>query len=225
MTPKRSTPRLGPVLTEWNARQAIPLIEAVAARVEALRIERDWTQEELARRAQIAGLDTWDRNVVAAVERGKRELSVAELFLLLVTFRTDEIAFFGDDHPPIELSRSFAVEPGGLRAILAGKGWLTPAEENELLEQWRAQDTAPTLAERRMAASLKVSPAQVRAAADRAWGRTITEERSARLEERTAGNDHPKDERRTLLGHVTRELREELETDAGIRRAQRRRKP
>jgi transcriptional regulator with XRE-family HTH domain len=223
MSPSRKR-KIGPAVAYFPnppKPEPVTLDEAVAVRMRALRRERDWSQEEVARRAALFGA-AWDRSVVANLERGPhaRRLEIAELFVLLHVFRTDERAFFGDGHPPIALAPSLVVEPGGLRRILAGTAWLSEEEEAARLAEWRDRSDRPTLTERRLAGELGVEPALIRKAARRLWDRTLTEERFRRLEERARGSDDPKGERRILAGHVTRELRRELEADPTIKRAQ-----
>jgi transcriptional regulator with XRE-family HTH domain len=223
MTPRRYK------LVDWTPRRdAVTLSIAVARRVRPLREERRWTQDDLARRVLAFGLE-WDRNVVANVERTPpaREVSIAEWAVLLSAFRTDEIAFFGPNHPPIELAPSLVVEPGGITEILTGKAWPSPEEEERLAAALRARRDAVTLVERRAAARLSdvlkrdVRPELLRAASIRLWERTLLEERNLRVAERTAGAGDPKAARRAVTGHVTRELLEALETDPSIRRARR----
>ncbi len=58
--------------------------QVIGSNVRALREERGWRQEDLAKRARSYGLG-WNRPTVAAVETGIRAVSVEELPLLAIT--------------------------------------------------------------------------------------------------------------------------------------------
>lgn len=66
-------------------------------------------------------------------------------------------------------------------------------------------------AERKMADQLDVAPFQIRDAAHRLWGRTLTDEREARLARRIENGDVSPRSLQAHRGHVTRELEQEIE--------------
>jgi len=70
--------------------------------------------------------------------------------------------------------------------------------------------TITKLADKKAAASLKTTVAEVRKLAQRTWGRDVTAERDARVAQRLGNKDVSRRSLQALRGHVTRELLDEL---------------
>lgn len=85
------------------------LRDALAARLKARRLDGQFSQEQVAAAARDVGID-WYRETVAAIENGKRAISVEELLLLPLAFGRLQ----GDIGPAFELAELLP-EQGFLR--------------------------------------------------------------------------------------------------------------
>jgi hypothetical protein len=83
--------------------------EALAARLKARRLDSKLSQDQVAAAARDCGLE-WYRETVAAIEKGKRTLSLAEFFLLPMVWSRAQ----GSMHPKMELA-DFLPEEGSVR--------------------------------------------------------------------------------------------------------------
>lgn len=208
-----------------------PYQSVVGENVKRLRDEAAITQEQLAHRMRLAG---WNGATVAAIETGKRSVSLGEALLLTSALEpaslsdllsapasdrvdVEGVALSGrqlrrlvDGDPPANLLSTEPKKTGG-HELDAGLLY----EYAVTAEGLGVRETGPTdLArmaldalgdvENRAARSLGVSPFEVVAASYAVWGRTISEERDRRLLKSTG------EQRRGQRGHVTRTLLAEL---------------
>lgn len=177
----------------------------------------------------------WTGATVAAIETNRRNVSLEEAIALPLVLRcelTDLV--LSPDVPKVALNERGAIHRAALAAVLVGEA--TQASEQELhpllrsslpeldedvlqaWEQGRFADEAligvwinearQQEAERKAARHLGVSTAQVAALALRLWGRSLSEERDARLQE----TDYRAASEQAVKGHITRELRDEIKT-------------
>ena len=195
----------------------------VGENVQRLRKERGMTQDDLARKMRPAG---WARATVAAVETGKRALSDEELLYALplaleitLPHLLREIVQTNERERILVAGR----HPTGKALAQIVEGYLplrpTPraytAEEAEKLNRvLEARGEAEQKAARALSERLgeTVEPIEIVDASHVLWERTLTDERDARLKAVTGDSDH---QRAVRLGHITRELLEEL--DARLR--------
>lgn len=102
------------------------LMQAIGARLRALRTERDLRQEDIANYARVWGLD-WTRSTVAAIEAGDRELSLDEFFALPLVYAPLQLPdlFPGDGwvHLCISSRVSWTTPEQHLRNTLLGKAF------------------------------------------------------------------------------------------------------
>lgn len=192
----------------------------LGARVRARRLECGLTQDETARRAQEYGL-SWDRASVAHIERGARELSVAELFLVPAILEIEIPDLLGKGAGSIALSETARATPKALAALVSGRSEdamddiriRLPGARRALAKGLKliqaAQAAASGEAERKAATRLKVPPIEVAIVAQQLWGRSLTTERDARVESRSPTSTGRA--RQAVRGHVTRVLLTELE--------------
>lgn len=214
----------------------------VGSRLADRRKDQGLTQDEVARKLRsLAGLD-WTRAVIAAIETGRRELTVPELALLLAILDTN-LGDLLDGAGTVELVPGREVaDAEALVAGLCGRQTLAdvitvhPAIAKAMLrgfEALRAEAQAiwpkATLgqlvkAERAMgeaddkaARTLGVTPWKVTLASHRLWGRSLTEERDERVKAK-ASPDASARTLQAIRGHVTRGMIEELRPALGAKR-------
>lgn len=182
-----------------------------------LRQQRGWDQQQLA--VRIRG---WTRSTVAAVETGRREVSVEELLVLAETFGASLDDFLlVDDRERVSLLGEVVTRE--LVENLVRKACGRPGTVGVSLQLlWGVQANPPETreAEQRAARALttrlrrNIDPSTVVAAARRLWdGRSLTEERDRRLAKMPGAG-----EQRVRRGHVTRELLDELQGDLSQRK-------
>src|SRR5207247_1479591 len=95
--------------------------KAIAGRLRAARLGLGLTQDDVARAAWASGLPSFTRAVVAAVERGTRDLSLPELAVMLRILNLDlERLLRGVG--PIALDQDVAVDARVVLDQLLGKG-------------------------------------------------------------------------------------------------------
>jgi transcriptional regulator with XRE-family HTH domain len=186
-------------------------------------------QDEIAKEARRCGL-AWTRATIAAIETGRRTVTVDELpelvtVLSLVRKRDDRLSFapvpHGSDYTrSVELQLGaeswwFNLTTPAARAEQAGL-----ARNERAIERWPGLERAELQAahvhavgevERQAARRLHADALDVAIGAGRLWGRTLTEERDARVA--TGGGERAT---RTLRGHVTRDLFVELARSIGV---------
>lgn len=191
------------------------LRDALRYRLREVRLEKGWTQEQLAIRAQEQGIQ-WNRDTIKNIEEGAREVSLEEFFPLLPLLGMSLEELLPEDIE-LELAGGWRVHGGTgatLRRLLDGH---RDAVVSPTTVQLRgtipvaATATATVrLAEQKAAASLGITPTQVQELAERAWRRDLTTERDARVSERTEDKEVSARSLQALRGHVTRELLAEL---------------
>lgn len=198
-------------------------------------------QDDVARRARQAGLP-WSRPTVTEIESGRRDLSFPEVLALLGVLDLDLPGLLVDagalritprlnadgdalagglrGKPPLK-SVLVVQTPRGFRR--AARDALASASANypdmtlgqfEDVEQASAGE-----AEQKAAPRLGISPMDISVLAFRLWGRSLTEERDARVAERT--KDTSPRTVQALRGHATRRLLDELGTEREKRRKKR----
>lgn len=224
-SPKAIAPKLG-----W----------VVGRNLRDLRVERDWTQDDVARQLRFVGLP-WTRSHVAAMEGERRDdVALAELLFLSVAFGVRPERWL-EGEGPIQLGRHLVAPLKQLREILSGtpkRAALSESAVTGVLE-WRLVDQlavvadlpdaafqayrqVPSDAERNAAKSLDLDPVAVYELACRLWNHGLDEEREARLEE----DGRPLVKKTAYRGHTTRqligELRTEIERGGGRRGAEKR---
>jgi transcriptional regulator with XRE-family HTH domain len=212
--------------------QSKTLTQAIGERIRDLREATGLRQEDVASSARGRFGLLWTQATVAAIETGKRQLTVEELILLplLLTCELGELLPKVDPHAKdewIALTPQTDVRARVIRNVLNGMArdsspldiesavdqrrrksiptFLTNDQELRLrqLRNEAASDAAIKAAQR-----LRITPLEIAEVARGLWRRSITEERDARIAERIQG-----EEPRTvqaLRGHVTRALLDEL---------------
>lgn len=195
---------------------------AIGSRLRELRDEHGWKQDDVAVAARRMGLD-WSQATVAAIETGRRDLTIGELVLLPLTLgvaplgadgvRLVDLVPAGSDR--VRLGPDATATGDGVRQMLAGDGLdadgldvpaLRPPEG--LGDAFRAAKLdAGQLVEQRAARRLGVSPLRAALMARDRWGHGLTVERDQRVAEVL---DDGGGDRRAVAGHVTRALIAEL---------------
>jgi hypothetical protein len=193
------------------------LATGMRARREAAGIQQD----QIAAAARRCGLTTWRRYTVTAIEHGRRGLSLFEMLMLphiLETAGLGVVTFAqllpDDDDSPIQIATGVVATTREVRRWMPQT--MPPRDLSSVaklvanidLDVYRA-------AERHAARRLRVKAETVVTAAQARWGRSLTDERDARVSEGEARlsaalRDDVARRRQALRGHVTRALLEEL---------------
>ena len=171
------------------------LHEILAQNIRALRLERSWSQDDMARHGREHGGLPWDRDTVNELEQGRRNLATGELLALCVVLDCD------------------------VAALLSSKGTvvLWPAVMSARLDEIRgrvkvravvAADPVVTTAERKAASVLGWTVGRVQDRARALWGRTLDVERDLRVGD-PVGRSHR--QMQAAKGHTTRKLLAELQ--------------
>lgn len=103
--------------------KAKPLHEAIGERLRQIREAHKKTQEDMSREVRAWGLP-WSRATIAGLETGARDLSVSELFMLLMALKlplTELLPVGREEDPWIELIPGGAIPASALRLILQGQ--------------------------------------------------------------------------------------------------------
>jgi hypothetical protein len=151
---------------------------------------------------------------VAALEAGTKTIDVAELVGLAIAVAPLTELLAGDGRVGLG---ALATDLGTVRKVLAGKSApLLPQEDVDYLLQGfsriaasRAASAPHGEAEQKAARKLHMDALELATAAQRRWGRSLTEERDARVKD-SAPADLPPRSRQAFRGRVTRQLLEEL---------------
>jgi transcriptional regulator with XRE-family HTH domain len=198
----------------------IPILDnVIGERLRAIRESAGKTQEEIAALARQWGLP-WTQGTIATIEDGRRDISLrSELFPFLFALSrpfTDLLPASSNDrvvitdhadvpakalHDILTTKIDYPVRGYRLKAGKASISTKTYPAKAQLI----ASD-ALGAAERKAAAVLGVEPEAIAKAARKLWGRSLPEERDARL---TARGATPRTTQ-ALRGHATRELLSEL---------------
>ena len=215
-------------------------MEAVIANnLVRLRGLRGISQGELAARLQAVGL-AWTEQTVRAVEKGRRRLVVAELFVLAGALSIG-IAELLRAEGSVNLE-GVEVTQANWAALISGRRGTaaTPERINQLADtvrraearrdadhlqrfrlrpedQWKVYAAGLRPAEARAARALQVSVLEVAAAAIALWGHGLTDERDEREKRLRAGGVGRR-------GQITRQLVRELRSWLDERTSRRRRR-
>lgn len=189
--------------TAGASESAVPLFEYLGMRLRALRIRATKTQAEIAMRANAAGIP-WVQQTVAAIEQGKRPLTLVEFLLLPSIYGVSRLAALADDedNQPLELTQRVTIPAWTFRAILRG--------QRPEVRVGKSYVAGPDALARKLAARLDLDPALVNRAALHGFGTTMTAEREARVVQRVAEDASPA-QLQAVRGHVTRQLQDEVQ--------------
>jgi hypothetical protein len=165
----------------------------------------------------------WTRNVVAAVERGVRDLTVPESLALAAALRTDLpslLSGLGD----VEISPGTTVAGSQLAHHLVDQPqgpWSIRHELGDVQVNFATGglagfgDVVGRLSghysdiDRNAAERFGVEPATISLTAERLWGQSLTEERELRVDAAVPPDATPRS-RQAARGHITRALNREL---------------
>ncbi|MFI1422752.1 helix-turn-helix transcriptional regulator [Streptomyces sp. NPDC020731] len=222
-----------PTPEEWAAEleRAPTFGVALGRRLQELREAQELTAEQVAQTAQRLGL-SWHRPTVGQIEKGKRGISGVELLLLPVIYGQPlrellpEGAVWLTDEAAARRSSILANlnDPIQGANMAPGQWHLKGFDMDETMRQverlvvqtmarWPAgakRNPTPDEAEGKAAKRLDTTPEYVAYAARELWGRSLTEERDARLSDRATAPETPR-ALQSARGHITRGLLTELE--------------
>lgn len=221
-----STPRRQPEQT-----QPLPFAVALGHRLRQVREAGGDTAADVAERARAVGL-SWDRSTVTKIELGERQVTAAELVLATVVYGRAASDLLPTE--AVRLSQTTTARPESLRDCLVQPPSLHDfqvegliARAGDALEVSRGtlkaasvrmpgasaisilggahstRDEATVKAARR----LGTTPEAVATTAHQLWGRSLTQERDARVEQMGPATTRVRQARR---GRVTRTLDGEL---------------
>lgn len=176
-------------------------LEHVVARAMAgLRLQRGWTQADLAWRMSQMGLK-WTPNRVTQLETLRRPVSLYEVAALAWAFEVPVVELLAGDDQVEAPDGQMIVPLAQIRAAIAGD---TSRQEagRRLVRDVQYRDEI-----RRLAKALDLQPDDLEQIADEMYGRTFVDEREARLGDISGLS---KESLRTKRGHVTRALMEEV---------------
>ena len=205
---------------------------ALGRRLRKIRQEEERTAQQVSRASRLAGLG-WGPTTVSRVESGERSVSALELMLLTRLYERSvadllpvDACRLADEVVADEgvLSQALTTYPAGLRMPQVG-GDVDRAPEaavgsgvEDAAPLWPVTDLgllrealgapveeAESKAARRL--GTEVSAEDVRVAARVLWGRTLVDERDARLGDDAGDGARARQARR---GHITRTLTDEL---------------
>lgn len=216
----------------WHTSVVAQTVGAVVGEnLQRLRERGRLTQHEAAHLLLTRGMP-WSRSKIAAAEAGERpNLSFADVLALAHTFDVELAELFEGDGdvaltPHVSLPRAAVRDLIRGLSVLEGSGdWNTETRREELtrLARMRADgDTRraaafqATEADQALAQRLEVPATVVIAAAQRLWGRTLTEERDRRVAEL---GEKEVNERQAYRGHITRELSQQVQAELDSRAA------
>lgn len=208
-------------MNEANESPAPTHYAVVGGHLAELRGARGWRQDDVARAMQAAGC-SWTRAVVASVEAGRRDVAVPEVAVLSRVFGVPVKAWYAGEGR-VTMGEGATWELSALRDYLSGA---EPAFEDERMDEPARRDprhaeelmaafmgavrrNGPGEAEQVAARRLDRSHDQVVAASRALWGRTLTAERDARVDQQAGADASPR-RLQAIRGHVTRGLYAEL---------------
>lgn len=189
------------------------LSEVVAANLERIRIKGGLSQEQVAARGSRVGLP-WSRSTITALEGGRRTITVAELLLLALALDAS-VAELLSGRGAATLGDGSEVPLSDIRNLLTGdadsaaiRKRITAARHQK---HERAMRAVSGEAEQKAARKLGVTPQTIAEESFIRWGRSLTEERDARVDQEGL---RPRSARslQALRGHITRQLLGEIES-------------
>jgi transcriptional regulator with XRE-family HTH domain len=201
------------------------LEQAIGAEVKRLRKADGARQEQLAAAARKYGLK-WSQATIAAVELGRRKLSLGEFALLplvlteafgdpdaggLLLSHADLVPDEGQD---VDVAPGLRMPLNAVRMLLGGEAAADPVPQRQALALEASGDP-----ERNAARKLGVPARTVVRAARKLWGHGLAEERESRL---GGGLKLPRRRLQARRGGITRRLVRELEP--AVQSARRRQK-
>jgi transcriptional regulator with XRE-family HTH domain len=174
------------------------------------------TQSEVAMYARQLFLP-WTRATIAAIELGRKELTLAELAVMLLVLKEAGISStrlsLGDlippDDRPVHLWPGVQLSLRDARTLLLGGDdtrEIRPVNVGVDIRDFQACD--PT--EQKAAATLRVPPRAIVDAAYDLWDHSLSRERLQRLQGSSAASGATERRLQALKGHVTRQLLDEL---------------
>lgn len=110
------------------AGEVVGFDEALGQVVRRIRLERGWSQVELAERAAAQGLP-WDQSAVSRIETGRRAVAAPELFMLPLVLSEgghrvklpDLFTYLAEQHMLVRLTDWQEVSPEVLAAVARGR--------------------------------------------------------------------------------------------------------
>jgi transcriptional regulator with XRE-family HTH domain len=176
------------------------LLVGPGGRIRHLRQQRGWSQDDLAYRAREAGL-SWNRSAIAAIEVGRRDIALEEFFVLPAIFEQPMHLILGGARRRVRAGTR-TVTAGDLRELLTDPKTARAIRRQIMVEagDW----LTPTEAEVNVAKVLDIDVRDLPALCFDVWGRSLYQERDARVEAPGSG------ELAQRRGHITRQLINEL---------------
>jgi transcriptional regulator with XRE-family HTH domain len=184
--------------------------QVIGRNLRAIRKELNWRQDDLARHLRAIVGFHWTRSTITHIESGQRSLDVAEFAGIVVTLGLFDVSAtqllrgsgfveLGDVGVGLsELRRALAGDPFRIER----RHYAVAVEDADEAELASRGDT-----EQKVAARLGADPLTVSKLAFERWGRSLTDERDARV-----GDLAPKratsQTLRALRGHETRKLQD-----------------
>lgn len=111
---------------------ATPLASSIGARLRALREQHGALQDEVAASARQWGLSSWTRATVAAIETGRRQLSIEEFLLVPYVLRWSCLRTATEGVAPKEEVKKMVPE---LADLFPDDGWITLTPETSILPE------------------------------------------------------------------------------------------
>ena len=195
-----------------NRSQSPRLDQVVARNLERIRSTAGWSQDEVASRGWRIGLP-WTRSTITALEGGRRSLSISELVLLALTLETSVTELLAG-RGYVELGDGSELPLTDVRDVLGGDRDMAAVRkrirQGRHQKYQRAMQAVSGEAEQKAARSLGVTSQTIAEAAFDLWGRSLTEERDAKVD-KEGPNLASARSVQALRGHVTRRLVSEIE--------------
>lgn len=176
--------------------------QVVGANLHTHRIQRGWTQAQVAHKVRSYGLN-WNADHVSNLEKGAREtVRLDELLILSAAFGVPLAVWFeGEGDVVIAGHTTFTRDE--IRQTLTGA---VPMAEAIVVDFEKVDDH--TIADRRAAERLGVPVGRVLHAAERLWGHTLTQERDRRL-----GGSDARNLRAGMTKRLIREIAQHVRLD------------
>jgi transcriptional regulator with XRE-family HTH domain len=175
--------------------------EAIGVNLRRLREERGETQDQIAHQVR------WSRSTIAALENGLKAVDVGDLVHLCRCLDIPASTLL-EGEGTLWLSPDVFSSFGEVRAVLG-----SASKSRRHLAKLDAPPVSEEVvreAEHKAAKRLSATGAQVLSAAKRQWGRSLTEERDARVRDRLGGTAATARTLQAMRGQVTRQLLEEI---------------
>jgi transcriptional regulator with XRE-family HTH domain len=194
-------------------KEPLRLDQVLGMNLERIRATKGWSQDEVASRGWQVGLP-WTRSTITALEGGRRTLSVSELVLLALTLDTSVAELMaGRGHAGLGDGSELAL--ADVRSVLAGVQ--DNADVRKRIRRVRHQKYERAMqavsgeAEQKAARNLGVTAQTIAEVSFDLWGRSLTDERDARVEQEGSHLSSPRSVQ-ALRGHITRQLLRDIES-------------